>query len=120
NDQVFREPALSDPAMRLFNVHNGLIPAYRGRPEVCLVYALLNGEPEYGVTLHEIDDGIDTGPTLDTLRFAIEPSDDFETTMLRAVDACDEIFRRNLERVAAGRLEPRARPALPSRLYRLR
>src|SRR5690242_10537339 len=46
NSRMFRGAALQDRSVRLINIHNGITPAYRGRPEVCLVYALLNAEPE--------------------------------------------------------------------------
>ena len=120
NSQLFRGAALADTGVKIFNVHNGPIPAYRGRPEVCVMFALLHGEMEYGVTLHEVDAGIDTGSTLNVLRFPIAPSDDFESLMLRAVDACDELFRASLAAVVAGRLVPLTRARSGSRLYRLR
>jgi methionyl-tRNA formyltransferase len=120
NSQIFRGAPLAERSMKLFNIHNGLIPAYRGRPEVCLVYALLHGATEYGVTLHEIDAGLDSGATLDVLRFPVTPLDDFETIMLRALQACDEVFRNNLASVVAGRLRPLPRPIAGSRPYRLR
>lgn len=44
------------------NVHASLLPAYRGAAPV--QWAIVNGEPETGVTTMMIDEGLDTGPTL--------------------------------------------------------
>lgn len=58
---------------RLYNVHFSALPAYKGM--YTSSWPLLNGETESGVTLHEIDSGIDTGPIIDQIRFPIEAED---------------------------------------------
>ena len=53
------------------NLHFSALPKYRGmRP---INWALKNNETMHGVTLHEIDAGIDTGPIISQLRFPIDP-----------------------------------------------
>jgi methionyl-tRNA formyltransferase len=58
---------------KLINVHYSLLPKYRG----CLtsIWPILNGETKSGVTIHLIDDGIDTGPILDQIEFDIDIND---------------------------------------------
>ena len=53
----------------LFNFHFSLLPKYRG----CHTnfFQIFNGEKFTGVTLHKIDNGIDTGPILDQIKFSI-------------------------------------------------
>jgi hypothetical protein len=55
------------------NLHPAPLPEYRG----CNSYAhaIINGETEYGVTLHYMDAGIDTGPIIDSPRFKILPGE---------------------------------------------
>lgn len=53
----------------LFNIHFSLLPKYKGMFTSCL--PLLNGESHSGVTLHRIDNGIDTGNILDQYSFKI-------------------------------------------------
>ena len=55
----------------LFNIHFSRLPAYKG----CFtsVWPLYFGEKAAGVTLHEIDAGIDTGPVIDQISFSIAP-----------------------------------------------
>ncbi len=58
---------------KLFNIHFSLLPKYKGMFTSAL--PLLNGEEHSGVTLHKIDDGIDTGEIIDQIKFNIEADD---------------------------------------------
>jgi len=51
------------------NLHNGPLPKYRGVNPVN--WALKNNENSHGVTLHHIDEGIDTGDIIDQEIFSI-------------------------------------------------
>ena len=42
-------------------------------------WAIINGEREFGVTLHYIDDGVDTGPVIAERRFALDEADDAQS-----------------------------------------
>ena len=50
------------PRFGAINIHPSLLPRYRGPAPVH--WAIRNGDPEIGVTIHRIDEGIDTGPIL--------------------------------------------------------
>lgn len=65
---------LTLPPLGTVNVHAALLPAYRGANT--LNWVLVNGERETGVTIHFIDEGIDTGDIIMQRRLAI----DFEDT----------------------------------------
>ncbi|MCX6113931.1 MAG: formyltransferase family protein [Proteobacteria bacterium] len=45
---------------KVINLHFGELPWYRGSATVS--HAILNGERSFGMTLHKIDEGVDTGP----------------------------------------------------------
>src|SRR5439155_9931615 len=64
---------LAVPRRGAVNVHTGLLPEYRGGH--VLQWALLNGEHETGVTLHYMDEGLDTGPIVAQTRFPIADED---------------------------------------------
>lgn len=53
----------------LFNIHFSLLPAYKGM--YTSLFPILHGENYSGVTLHKIDDGIDTGDIIDQIKFEI-------------------------------------------------
>lgn len=53
-------PASTLKKCRFLNVHYALFPKYRGLHSI--VWALLNGEKEIGITIHEINELVDAGP----------------------------------------------------------
>jgi phosphoribosylglycinamide formyltransferase-1 len=74
-------PAFLDRFDAVINVHPSLLPAFPGlRP---LEEALAAGIPVTGVTVHFVDDGIDTGPVILQERVPIEPGDTVETLHAR-------------------------------------
>jgi len=63
------------------NVHPSLLPAFPGLDAVG--QALAAGAEETGVTVHFLDDGVDTGPVIAQERVAIEPGDTTDTLHAR-------------------------------------
>lgn len=55
------------------NYHPSLLPQYRGGSAIN--WAIINGETETGVSIHYIDEGVDTGPIILQETTAIETSD---------------------------------------------
>ena len=64
---------------KLFNVHFSLLPKYRGCNTS--VWPILHGEEEHGVTLHQIDAGVDTGPIIDQRAFPLGTMTAFDSYM---------------------------------------
>ncbi|TGE21479.1 hypothetical protein E5K00_14430 [Hymenobacter aquaticus] len=118
NGWLFRKPILSLPGFRFYNIHSGLIPKYRGKPEVCIIFALLNGEKEYGVSLHEIDENIDTGRCLAIKKFPLNAHTTFEDVMVQCLKSCEAIFNENLHHIIRGAsFESPVLPEPTSKLY---
>ena len=55
------------------NYHPSLLPKYRGGSAIN--WAIINGEKETGVSIHYIDEGVDSGPIIIQEKVAIEPDD---------------------------------------------
>lgn len=70
------------PRLGCVNLHMGLLPQYRGVNG--LKWALLNGESETGVTLHYMDEGVDTGDMIARASFPITGDDDLVSLMRKA------------------------------------
>ena len=68
------------------NVHPSLLPAFPGLDAVG--QALVAGAQETGVTVHFLDEGVDTGAVIAQERVPIEPGDTAETlyARIRAVE----------------------------------
>ena len=76
---------------RCYNFHPGILPQYRGAG--AFSWAIINGEKRCGVTLHELDVDIDTGPIIDTNTFAVEAWDTAETLFKKGMDAIYGMFQ---------------------------
>ncbi|WP_456385682.1 methionyl-tRNA formyltransferase [Desulfolithobacter sp.] len=64
---------LNLPPMGTINVHGSLLPKYRGAAPI--QWAVINGETETGVTIMQMDEGMDTGDILLPARIAITDED---------------------------------------------
>ena len=89
-DRIIGRELIDGPG-RILNLHLGKLPEYRGmRP---INWALRNGETTAGVTLHEVDVGIDTGPIVAQTTFSIWPEvDEVRDVYGRAIDAASHIL----------------------------
>lgn len=67
HDRILRPKAFATP--HLYNLHFSKLPAYRGVSTS--VWPLINREKESAVTLHRIDEGIDTGTIIAQKTFAL-------------------------------------------------
>lgn len=75
---------------RCFNFHPGILPEYRGSGAYS--WAIINGEKETGVTLHEIDKSVDHGNIIDIVKFPILPTDTAESLFRKAEDVIMAMF----------------------------
>jgi methionyl-tRNA formyltransferase len=111
--------AFLDHVAICLNVHGTLLPDYRGART--LNWVIANGERESGVTVHVVDEGVDTGPILLQKRFPLSP---FETgpslarkTLAFEPDVVSEALKlfESLG-VAAARPQPLAGNQVPDRV----
>ena len=66
---ILPKPILEAPRLGCFNVHASLLPRWRGAAPINR--AIMAGDPESGVTIMQMDEGLDTGPIAMTKRVAI-------------------------------------------------
>ncbi len=59
---ILPRPILAAPRLGCFNVHTSLLPRWRGAAPI--QRALLAGDPETGITIMQMAEGLDTGPIL--------------------------------------------------------
>lgn len=82
-------------------LHNSLLPHYRGGAP--LVWAILNGEAEAGVSLFKFTEGMDDGDVWDRRKVTLGP-DDYIGPVLEAVTASSlEMLRDALPGILSGR-----------------
>lgn len=61
--RILPKDVLEAPRLGCVNVHASLLPRLRGAAPI--TWAVVRGEPETGVTLMQMDEGMDTGPILE-------------------------------------------------------
>lgn len=64
---------LNAPRLGCVNIHASLLPRWRGAAPI--QRAILAGDDETGITIMQMDEGLDTGPMLHILRCPITPED---------------------------------------------
>lgn len=71
--RILPRDVLSAPRLGCVNVHASLLPKYRGAAPI--TWAIVNGEPETGITLMQMDEGMDTGAMLEQFPTPITPDE---------------------------------------------
>lgn len=98
--QFLSKEILELPKYGCINVHASLLPKYRGAAPI--QYAIIKGEKESGVTIMQMDIGMDTGAMLDKVVVPIEGN----TTMGELHDALREqgaaLLLEVIDKIAAG------------------
>ena len=106
---ILPPPILAAPRLGCLNVHASLLPRWRGAAPV--ERAILAGDRETGVTIMQMDQGLDTGPMLlrETVPIAVTETGGSLTERLAALGA--KLIVEALDGVAAGTLERQPQPA---------
>jgi methionyl-tRNA formyltransferase len=81
-------------------IHASLLPKYRGGAP--LVWALINGETETGVTLFYFDDTVDGGDIIAQRQFPIRAEDTIATLQSAAIDAAVSLVSEQVPRIRQG------------------
>jgi methionyl-tRNA formyltransferase len=85
-NQIFKDKIINHPRLKIINCHAGQLPFYRGRN--ILNWVLINDAPEFGITVHYVDSGIDTGDIITQKIFPISDDDDYSTLLEKAYIGC--------------------------------
>jgi methionyl-tRNA formyltransferase len=95
---------LTAPRLGCVNVHGSLLPKLRGAAPI--QWAVLEGERETGVTLMQMDEGMDTGAMLSTRALAIGPDETSDALAIRLSELGAQIVREDLPKYLQGALRP--------------
>lgn len=106
--QLLPKAILDLPRFGCINVHTSLLPRYRGAAPI--QWAILNDDPETGVTIMKMDAGLDTGDILAMERTPIAPDDTSETLHDRLAELGAGLLVRTIRDYTAGRITVRPQP----------
>lgn len=108
---ILRADVLSVPTRGMINLHASLLPRLRGAAPV--PWAILRGEAETGVTIQQMDTGMDTGPILHQSATLIQPGETGGALLHRLARLGAEALVEALALMRLGLLRPRVQdPAL--------
>ena len=88
------------PRLGSYNLHPGPLPRYAGLNTVS--WALYRGETEYGVTLHKMEPGIDTGTIAYQSLFNIEENETALSLYAKCIREGVELLKKLLDAASQG------------------
>lgn len=113
--RIIRRETLRAVRAPFINYHAGINPKYRGQHPG--YWALVDGDPEHaGVTIHLVDEGVDTGPVLYQARVAFSAEDNITTYQWLQMAHALPLFAAAIEDGVAHRMTPKP-VDLPSRQW---
>jgi len=107
--QILKKDVLDLPRQGCINVHASLLPRWRGAAPINA--AILHGDEETGVTIMQMDVGLDTGPMLACKAIRIKP-DDTAGSVIQALSTLGaDLLVETLPDYLSGKLTPQPQPA---------
>jgi methionyl-tRNA formyltransferase len=106
--KIFPKELIDIPRLGIVNIHPSLLPFYRG--PVPTAWAILNNESEFGITLHKVDAGIDTGDILFQSKHEIDPDESGYDLYLRAMQLGSDLFINNFNDIISNKVQPKKQP----------
>jgi methionyl-tRNA formyltransferase len=108
--QILPASLIDAPRLGTLNVHASLLPRHRGPAPV--EWAILSGDSETGVTIMQMDAGVDTGPILAQERVPIAPDEIAPRLEGRLANVGGRLLVRTLDDLVEGRVHPMPQPAV--------
>lgn len=103
--RIITKKLLDIPKFGWLNIHASLLPKHRGASPIQA--SLLSGEDKTGVTLMQIDEGLDTGPVISQLKVSITENENAETLHDKLTQLSADIISKDLLSYLDGDLEAR-------------
>lgn len=99
-NQILKSDIINLAPKGFINCHAGALPFYRGRN--ILNWVLINGEKEFGVTVHYVDEGIDTGDIILQKIQDIASTDRYGDLLTKAYGLCADTLYEALCQIESG------------------
>ncbi len=102
-DQIIKKKLINLTSKGFINCHAGALPFYRGRN--VLNWALINDEKYFGITVHYIDEGIDTGDIILQEKFRITDMDDYASLLKTAYFNCSKLLLKSINLIKSNKVK---------------
>jgi methionyl-tRNA formyltransferase len=107
--QILPASLLNGPRLGTLNVHASLLPRHRGPAPI--EWSILSGDTETGVTIMQMDAGVDTGPILAQARVPLAADAAAGSLEGQLASLGAGLMVQTLEGLAHGRITPVPQPA---------
>jgi peptidoglycan/xylan/chitin deacetylase (PgdA/CDA1 family) len=107
--RILKRDTFSAPRLGSVNLHKGSVPDYRGTPPG--FWEMYNGEKNAGVTVHYVDELLDTGDIVACSQVEILPLDTPETLLTKLHRAGTETLATAVSAIQSGTARPVKQPA---------
>lgn len=102
--QILSEEILQMPKHGCVNIHASLLPKYRGAAPI--QWSIIDGETETGVTIMQMDRGLDTGDILFQQKVPITSEDTGESLFDKLAEAGSALITEALVKIEKGDVHP--------------
>ncbi len=102
--QILSQEILDIPKYGCLNIHASLLPKYRGASPI--QHVIIDGEWQTGITVMQMDAGLDTGDMLYKKHLVIDEKETFETLHDKLMELGGEAIVEALPLLRAGKLMP--------------
>ena len=102
--KILPPDVLAFPKFGCVNVHASILPKYRGASPIH--WSVINGDKETGVTIMQMDEGVDTGDILSVRKCPILLDETTEDMYEKLAPLGAEALLETLDEIEAGSVEP--------------
>lgn len=102
--QILPKALLEKPGFGCINVHASLLPKYRGAAPI--QWAVIDGEEKSGVTIQQMDEGIDTGAVLASTELLLDKAETGGSLFERLAKAGAELCVETMKAIEEGTVIP--------------
>jgi len=101
--RILTKAVLETPKHGCLNLHASLLPKYRGAAPI--TWSIVNGETETGISLMQMDEGMDTGPVFTKHVIKVRPDVTADELGLELGALASLVVRHDFERAVRGEIE---------------
>jgi methionyl-tRNA formyltransferase len=108
--QIFQRPLIELPRLGCINIHNSMLPKYRGM--LPNFWQLFHGEESTGITVHRINSALDDGEIILQVASPVEPGESLDALIVKTKRAGAALMCRAIAQLrdgtAVGKLNPQS------------
>lgn len=102
--QILKTNILNIPKYNCLNIHASILPKYRGAAPIN--WAIIHGEKETGITIMDMDKGLDTGDILLFEKIPIDENDDYLTIHNKLTKIGSKLIVNAIDDIINERIDP--------------